>query len=250
MITNLANNFSKRMHPKTLASAAGIVLDPWQEEMVSSAAPRLLLNCSRQVGKSTTTAVLADYTALYQARSTTLLLSPSLRQSSELFRKCLDIYRVTDRPVPATAETILRLELENGSRIVSLPGNEETIRGISSVDLLIIDESSRVEDSLYYSVLPMLAVSGGRLALLSTPFGTRGHFYEAYKRRAEWHYFEIKATDCPRIPSWFLEEQRENMGEFWFRQEFMAEFLDAAGSAFRAEDIDKIIDRNIETWDL
>ena len=49
------------------------------------------------------------------------MLSPSLRQSAELFRKVLDHYRALGRPVPAQAETSLRLELEGGSRIISLP---------------------------------------------------------------------------------------------------------------------------------
>jgi hypothetical protein len=65
----------------------------------------------------------------------------------------------------------LTLELVNGSRIVSLPENESGIRGFSGVNLLVIDEAARVDDSLYRSVRPMLAVSGGRLVALSTPFG-------------------------------------------------------------------------------
>jgi len=131
MITSLTDNFCKRSHPIALAEAAGIVLDPWQERMVSSTSSRLLLNCSRQVGKSTTTAVLVIYAALYEANSLILLLSPSERQSQELFRKCLEIYAATDKPVDADAENKLSLELENGSRIHALPGKEGTIRGFS-----------------------------------------------------------------------------------------------------------------------
>jgi hypothetical protein len=49
-------------------------------------------------------------------------------------------------PTPLTHQSSLRLEWEFGSRIISLPGKEETIRGYSGVTLLIIDESSRVPD--------------------------------------------------------------------------------------------------------
>src|SRR5207245_11315659 len=114
------------------------------------------------------------HTALYQPRSLVLLLSPSLRQSAELFKKVIGAYRTLDVTVPTEAESALRLELVNSSRIVSLPGTESTIRGYSGVRLLIIDEAARVPDDLYYSVRPMLAVSGGRLVALSTPFGKRG----------------------------------------------------------------------------
>jgi hypothetical protein len=48
----------------------------------------------------------------------------------------------------AVAESALRLELANGSRIVSLPGSGETVRGYSAPRLVIVDEASRVPDEL------------------------------------------------------------------------------------------------------
>jgi hypothetical protein len=250
MITSLTGFFLKRInHPIDLAEAAGFGLDDWQKEFVSSDSKRLLLNCSRQIGKSTATAVLADYTALYSKKpTTTLLLSPSLRQSTELFRRCLEIYRALDKPIPAEAETLLRLELTNGSRIVSLPGKEATIRGIPAVDLMIIDEASRVEDALYKSVRPMLAVKGGRLVLLSSPFGCRGFFYEEYKRRAKWDYYEKNAHVCPRITQEFLDDELESMGPWWFDQEYMCKFQDAVDSTFRSEDIERLIKPDLQGW--
>jgi hypothetical protein len=55
------------------------------------------------------------------------------------------------------------LELANGTRIITLPCTEKTIRGYSNVSLLVIDEASRVEDVLLYAVRPMLAVSKGTI---------------------------------------------------------------------------------------
>lgn len=247
MVTDICR-LAMHLDPVQMAHAAGIEMDPWQQRLLRSSAQRLLLNCSRQSGKSTVSSVLALHTACYEPGAPILLLSPSLRQSQELFRKCLEVYRALDRPVPPEAENALSLELENGSRIVSLPGKEGTIRGISGVRLLIIDEASRVPDALYMSVRPMLAVAGGRLALLSTPFGTRGFFYESWKRRDQWDYYEIPATACPRISPEFLEEEQENMGWFWFEQEYLCKFLDAQTAAFRSEDIDRIVTPGVELW--
>ncbi len=247
---NKLTSLAYRLDPVQMAKGAGLDLDPWQSKLVRSQSSRVLVNCSRQTGKSTTTAVLADHTAFYKSNSTILLLSPSLRQSGELFRKCLGIYRALDKPVSAEAETALRLELANGSRIVSLPGKEGTVRGISKVDLLIIDEASRVPDELYVAVRPMLAVSGGRLVALSTPMGTRGWWYEAYRKREAWEYYEVPATECPRITPEFLEEEQESMGEWWFKQEYLCQFLDAQTSAFRSEDIDQIVKKDISIWAL
>jgi hypothetical protein len=114
--------------------------DPWQEQLLHSDAGQMLLLASRQSGKSLVSAVLALQTALLRPRSPVLLLSPSLRQSSELFRKVLDLFNALGRPMRVTAESALRLELANGSRVVSLPGDEKNIRGYSGVALLVIDE--------------------------------------------------------------------------------------------------------------
>src|SRR5260370_29643785 len=42
-----------------LMRSLGMIPDPWQVQVLESAQPRLLLNCCRQAGKSTTVAVLA-----------------------------------------------------------------------------------------------------------------------------------------------------------------------------------------------
>src|SRR3712207_1842686 len=87
------------------ARSVGFDLDPWQEEALRSEAARQLYNAARQSGKSTIAGIRAVHTALYEAGSLSLLLSPSLRQSQELFRKCLSVYRAADKPVPPESET-------------------------------------------------------------------------------------------------------------------------------------------------
>src|SRR3954470_23095302 len=72
----------------------GFEPDPWQEQVLQSGGKRMLLNCSRQSGKSTTAAVLALHQALYVRRSLVLLVSRSLRQSGELFKKVQDLLRL------------------------------------------------------------------------------------------------------------------------------------------------------------
>src|SRR5215211_7613747 len=147
------------------AEKLGIVPDEWQEDFLRSSADRVLLNCGRQSGKSTMSAVIALHRALYHPGSLVLCLAPALRQSQELFAKIAGFYRDLGRPVAPQGERRLSLELDNGSRIVTLPGSEKTIRGFSGASLLVLDEASRVDDGLYYAVRPMLAVSGGSLMM-------------------------------------------------------------------------------------
>ena len=108
------------------------------------------------------------------------------------------------------------------------------MRGFSAVSLLLVDEAARVSDDLYMAIRPMLAVSEGTLWLMSTPFGKRGFFYEAWAHGgAEWERVRVPADECPRIPARFLEEEKATMGERWFRQEYLCEFVDASERGVR-----------------
>jgi hypothetical protein len=197
-----------------------------------------LLLCSRQSGKSTVAAALGLRAALLRPSSLVLLLSPTQRQSGEVFRSGVKhLYNALGRPVPAVQESALTMELANGSRVVALPGEEGTVRVYSGVDLLLIDEAARVPDDLYRAVRPMLAVSKGRLVALSTPFGKRGWFHEAWAGGGRWERVRITAGQCPRIGQDFLDEERKAIGDRWYRQEYECSFEDLAGAVFTAEQI-------------
>lgn len=204
--------------------------------------------CGRQCGKSTVSAALALQCALLEPGALVLLLSPSMRQSQELYRKCADGWKALGKPVPSVTESALRVEFVTGSRIISLPGKDDAaIRGFSKPSLVVIDEAARVSDQLYMSCRPMLAVSpNGRLLALSTPFGKRGWFYEAWYGTGEWQRVKVTANECQRISPEFLREEREALGERWFNQEYMCSFEDMIGAVFRSEDIDRAFDNSIE----
>jgi hypothetical protein len=219
--------------------AMGTDPDPWQEAVLKSADPRICLLCCRQAGKSSVVAVKALHTALYQPRSLILLLSRSLRQSAELARKVFDAYESSGRTVPPAAESKQTLELSNGSRILALPGGDEgAIRGYSGVRCLIIDEASRVPDALWVAVRPMIAVSGGSIMLLSTPFGKRGFFYRVWSQSQRWLKIRVKAEQCPRLTPDFLAEELIELGERWYLQEYGCQFVEAIGQVFSDAAID------------
>lgn len=226
---------SGALDPVKLATGLGMRPDRWQAKVLRSTSPRLHLNCSRQVGKSTVTSLVALHQALYVPNSTVLIVSPTDRQSGELFLKLQGFYRALGKPIEPQAENVHSLRLENGSRILSLPASESGIRGFTA-SLILVDEASRVPDELYESVSPMLAVSGGRLIAMSTPAGRRGWWYGA-SIMGNWERIEIPATDCPRISKEFLEEERERLGEQVFAQEYECRFVDASGAAFTGDDI-------------
>jgi Terminase large subunit, T4likevirus-type, N-terminal len=226
------------LDPSLLMEAVGLPPDPWQAEVLRTEADRVALLCSRQMGKSSTTAVLALGTALFEPDSLVLLISPSLRQSNELYRKVVAMYDVLDRPIPSVVDNATTLALDNGSRVVSLPGSPTTIRGFSAPRLVVLDEAALVEDAMLGAVLPMLAVGGGRLILLSTPAGQRGFFYEIWTEGGpEWQRVKATAEDCPRISREFLAEQQRTLGPRWYRQEFLCSFEATIDQVFTTESV-------------
>jgi hypothetical protein len=240
-MVSLAEDLKLALDRVAFARALGLEPDGWQEDLLRSTSDRVLLNCSRQSGKSTISGVIALHRALYYPGSLVLCLAPALRQSQELFGKVLGFYRDLGRPVSSQGERKLSVELENGSRIVTLPGSEKTIRGFSGTSLLVLDEAARVEDELYFAVRPMLGVSGGALMMLSTPYGKRGVFFEEWTGGLGWERYEVPASRCPRISEEFLEEERASLPPFIFRQEYECSFEETEDQVFTTDMIDRAV---------
>ena len=231
------------INPVAFAEQLGYAeLDKWQRDLLLSNEQKVILNCARQAGKSSLTAVLALHHALYNPGALELVISAGYRQATEFFRKVTGFYQQLGRPVPSDAENKHTLELRNKSRIVSLPCSGQTIRGFSAPSLIVIDEAAQTPDDVYDALTPMLAVSGGRLILLSTPWGRRGFFFREWQEGKGWLKLKITAEECPRISKEWLEDRRAFMSEWKFKQEYMAEFGENAAGVFSLEDIENAFD--------
>jgi hypothetical protein len=232
---------------KFVRERLGLAIDAAQARVLDARRRRGVLNCSRQWGKSTITAAKAVHQAYTEAGSLTLVVSPSARQSGEFLRKASAFVRALKAPVKGDGDNEMSLEMPNGARIVGLPGTEATIRGFSAVNLLLVDEASRVSDDVYLAVRPMLATSDGALWLMSTPWGKRGFFYDTWTNGGPaWERILAPATECARIPAGFLEEERKTMGERWFRREYLCEFEDSGSSVFGRDLVEQAITDKVE----
>src|SRR5262249_59012181 len=133
---------------------SGITPDDVQMKVLTATSRKVLLNCCRQWGKSTTTALIALHEALYCAPAMIILVSPSQPQSTELFKKIHDFWERLPGAPEANQESLTRMELNNGSRIISLPGAEKTTRGYSAATLVVMDEASSEGLALRPAVRP------------------------------------------------------------------------------------------------
>jgi len=209
--------------------------DPWQADLLRSRSRKIILNCSRQSGKSTTCAALGLHESIYRRPSFGLVIAPSQDQSAELMMKFDEFRGAVELPSDyLSTDTKLAVKFANGNRFVARPGSEKTARSFSAVTLLLEDEAARVSDALYNSVRPMLAVSNGRHILMSTPFGKQNHFFKIWDQERDiWQWFEIPAEQCPRITKEFLEEERRTNP--WFEQEYHCVFMESEGAIFSSD---------------
>jgi hypothetical protein len=244
-VTPLSQEIRKGVDRVAFAESIGIIPDAWQAQLLRSTSDRVILNCCRQSGKSTMSAVIALHRAIYDEGSLSLILAPAERQAKETLVKLLSLYRGLGHTVPSDSSRKLGLKLANGSRIEALPGSEKTIRGFSAVGLLILDEASRIEDALYHAVRPMLSVSAGSLLMASSPNGRRGVFFEEWTEGIGWERYMITAAQVPRISEAFLEEERQSLPRNIFRQEYEAEFVETEDAVFALEDIERAFDTDL-----
>ena len=171
--------------------------------------------------------------------SVVLIVSAGLRQSSEVAGKVRRLWG--ELGLPKASDNATELRGENGSRVISLPASEGTVRGFSA-DLLILDEASRIADAMFAAVRPMLAVTGGRLIALSTPAGRRGWWWDAWENGGPtWERYRVPATEVQRISREFLDEELRTLGRWAFEQGYMCSFQDSTEQFFRDDDIARML---------
>jgi hypothetical protein len=225
------------------ATTLNFTPDPHQSQVLDSTHRRVLVNCCRQWGKSTTAAIRALHHALFTPQAEIILIAPTQRQSSELLRKIRSFSTQTDFKSDGTNR--FSLLFPNGSRIVALPGNRDSIRGFSRVSLLIIDEAGWVPDALYFTIRPFLAAApDASLLILSTPNGDSGFFYHSWTGPQPWLRISVPATECSRISPTFLEEERQALTNRYFRQEYLCEFQSHNNAVFPRERINHFFSHN------
>lgn len=225
----------------------GIEPDDWQARLIESTAPRLLVNVSRQAGKSTATAVIATQVAALNPGQTVLAVAPTERQARLLYDKISEFIARLGASAPGVdVRTLTTLKLRNGSQVLALPGTAANIRGYSA-NLVIVDEAAFVADDVFAAVGPTVAATAGRLILLSTPNGRRGFFFEAWQNGTGWERHRVTALQCPRLASRpdFLAQEERDRGPLLYRQEYLCEFVSDGESVFASEIIERCVSDDV-----
>jgi hypothetical protein len=206
--------------------------DARQEDVLNCHARRVILNCSRQWGKSTVVAAKAVHVACTTPGALVVVASPTLRQSGEFLRKAKSFLSNLGINPKGDGTNRVSALLPNRSRIVGISDVHATNRGLSGASMLIFDEAAQVSDELYRAMRAILATSRGALWLLSTPYGKSGFFYDEWANGENWTRISVKASDCPRIPQEHLNQERRDLGPDYFQQEYMCHFFAPLDAVF------------------
>jgi len=201
----------------------GIEPHAWQEKYLRARqGQRIAVLTARQVGKSTVAAVGIAHTAVLMPGSTSVVASPTQPQSGEVLRKARTM--INKAGVALTIDNTYRIELANGSRVLALPGNEESIRGLTVDGWVVVDEAARVEPGMMAALEPMrIQCPSSRLALLSTAWSRTDPFWSAWANDDP-TWLKIRATvdvEPGLIAPEVLEEMRRQLSEDDFKQEFL-----------------------------
>src|SRR5262249_37118775 len=193
----------------------------WQEEFLR--APRgasILALTSRQAGKTTTAAWAIAHAALFVPGSLSVVACPAQRQSAEAVRRVREA--VVKAGSKLEADNVYGLELTNGSRVLALPGSDDSIRGLTVDAWIVADEAARLSDDLIAALRPMRARRPeARLAMLSTAWRRTDPFWMAWDSD-EPSWMRLKATaDVVVFDREFLEEERRTLGEEVFKREYL-----------------------------
>jgi len=198
----------------------GVEPTKWQEEFLR--APRgasILALTARQCGKTTTAAWAMAHAALFFPGSLSVVACPAQRQSAEAVRRVREaIIKAGGKLV---ADNVYGLELTNGSRVLALPGSDDSIRGLTVDAWIVADEAARLSDDLIAALRPMRARRpDARFAMLSTAWSRTDPFWMAWAGDDP-SWIRLKATaDTVHYDPKFLEQERRSLGEDAFKREY------------------------------
>ena len=118
---------------------------------------------------------------------------------------------------------VYSLELKNGSRVLALPGSDDSIRGLTVDGWIVADEAARLDDDLISALRPMRARRPqARFAMLSTAWSRTDPFWTAWASDdPSWMRLRATAEIPGLLDAEFLEEERRNMGEHKYSREYL-----------------------------
>lgn len=232
-----------RRGPLTTVADAGWIWRRYQVKFLLDRSRLMVVVKSRQIGMSEAAAALAVKEAMDQPGRAIWLLSVNLASAKEVLRKCkvwATALSACDPAIPKVVqESTESMEFSNGARIMVLPCTAKAVRGKTGT--VIIDEAAHVQNdrSIWTAIAPVIASNKSlRMILISTPFGARGVFYDAYHGHLDspsmkWskHFIDVDHAVADGFPRDVLDLRGSYTADGW-AQEFKCSFVSQQGKYY------------------
>ena len=205
----------------TFREAYGFDPLAWQVPYLESTDNAVILK-GRQVGASTTGAAICIRYVRHYPNFLAAIVSPSMKQSTEVKLKARNgLIRLGENIVQDSQDT---LALDNGSRIISLPGSPKSVRGWSA-GILIIDEAAFLDPETFLAARATVAATGGRTIVQSTPISPYGQFFDLFNTPDPgWTKYQVSSEDVSTISADFLASERSKLTDDEYAQEYLGQF--------------------------
>lgn len=208
------------------------ILLSYQQAWIQDRSGLKIWLAARQIGKSFALAMEAVTEGL-ESKCNNLILSSSERQSKEVMQKVYSHLRYlkvrSDEVIRAERETKEEVLLPNGSRIISLPANPDTVRGFSGN--VFLDEFAFHKDTreIWRAMYPT-TTRGYKIRIASTPNGKSNMFYDLWQHNDQIskHMTDIYTAKAQGLDI-DIEKLKQGVGDpdSW-AQEYECQFVDEA----------------------
>jgi len=237
-------NYFIKTYTKIINLDKGLInfeMYPFQEDMSRTIADNrfTVIKTCRQAGKTTTSAAVILWHAIFNDSYTIAILANKLSTAREILSRVQRGYENLPKWLQQGVITWNKtnIELENGSQIIAASTASSAIRGFS-INFLYLDEFAfvprNIQDDFFTSVYPtIISGTNTKVVITSTPNGF-DLFYKIWinsvEGRNEYANFSVSWWDVPGRDDEWREKTIANTSEDQFRQEFEAEFLGSANT--------------------
>lgn len=195
---------------------------PWQVEFLRAPlGASIIALTARQAGKTTVATWAIAFTMLFTPGSLSVIACPAQRQSGEAVRRVREILLKVGAELKS--DHVYGLELKNGSRVMALPGSDDSIRGMTVDGWIVADEAARLSDDMMAALRPMRSrCPQSRLAMLSTAWSRTDPFWTIWTSEdPSWLRLNATAEIRGLFAPEFLEQERRALGEDAFKREYL-----------------------------
>jgi phage terminase large subunit len=198
--------------------------DPWQIELLEQAQKSRLLaiKSGHGTGKSTCCAWLMLHHMLCFYPQKTVCTAPTAAQLfdalfAELKSQLLRLPPALQQLFEVFSERITLKSDPSGSFISCRTARKETpeaLQGIHSANVLLIcDEASSVDNSIFEAAGGSLSTPNSKLVMVGNPTRAEGYFYDAFTKLSDRYWTRtVSCEDSTRVTPEYIEEMEERYG--------------------------------------